>query len=779
MSKGTDFEIHVARLLRSSTGYKNVREQQHICGKNVDIILQKQWNPHKYRTVAVECKNWKSGVDRETIREMYFDYKPLFDKREIDELWIVTPTPVSATVQEHADAFIGLEILHLGELEQDIIDFTLYATFLRDRFINDPLSKYYIPSRIENSKSQLHTKISAWVEARTTKPIAIWAGYGMGKTSYASFLASGLANSYLADSSKRIPILIPLGDYYTSPRLDGLFASTLTRDNGVHGYNFNTFWNLHEAGRFVIILDGFDEMKHAMTKSEFTSISKEIRKLVLPNSKVLLLGRPDAIITGEEHSALTRGKRQFAGVEISDDVSAEFEELRLDFFSKPEYLEFLRRYIACFYKARDAGAYINRRLGEIRALRVEDLIKRPVQARMLAQILLNPRNSIEQISRYDLYNMFIEDCLSREEEKPERRKLERKTRKQFMQDLSWWLWAIKRTRTFTVTDIPSRITGRYVASDQDQLGQLRELLVGSVVEEQSIGSLLNEKDAGTFYFPHLSFTEFLVAEYLIERQLTDDDISTLDQSLDGEIKTFVQGYKDQDGPLKLYNDVRRYRGGLSWQFIEFLAESKTLERDVASLVAKQITSVWQFCVEFLVVLRTLSGKQERAAKEGLDKAIGRAADLVGLDDFRTTIIATQLLLKVLLERKDLRQRTANLTLRAIFRGLSMDKMVTMLRPPFKYRITNETEEFFATLLKHVEYTGTGFRYDARIFFLQACQEITAIYDNSTGRGTVVDVKVSDIRQALRSKHDRDQFDKWLKVQSKNLVFNESSTLRVR
>lgn len=94
--------------------------------------------------------------------------------------------PVSATVQEHADAFAGLEILHLGELERDIIDFTLYATFLQDRFKNDPLSKYYIPSRIENSETVLHSRISAWISSKSATPAAMWAGYGMGKTSYAS-----------------------------------------------------------------------------------------------------------------------------------------------------------------------------------------------------------------------------------------------------------------------------------------------------------------------------------------------------------------------------------------------------------------------------------------------------------------------------------------------------------------------------------------------------------------------------------------------------------------
>src|SRR6185312_234598 len=192
VQKGSDFEARVARLLKSSTGYKNVREQQHIHGKNVDLVFEKQWTPKKQRKIAVECKNWDNGVDRQTVRDIYFDYKPLFDQKEIDELWIVTPKPVAATVQEHIDGFDGIEIFHIRELEQDIIDFSLYATYLRDRFKSDPLAKFYIPSRLESSDRTLHSAIEAWLALASAKPVAIWAGYGMGKTSYASFLASQL-----------------------------------------------------------------------------------------------------------------------------------------------------------------------------------------------------------------------------------------------------------------------------------------------------------------------------------------------------------------------------------------------------------------------------------------------------------------------------------------------------------------------------------------------------------------------------------------------------------
>jgi Restriction endonuclease len=261
IEKGSKFELRVASLLRSSPGYRNVREQQHIRGKNVDIVFQKQWNPHRDVTIGVECKDWKGGLNRQAVQQIYLDHKPLLDERDIDEIWIVTPHPVSPTVQEYADSFRGLEILHINEFEQDVIDFSLYTEYLSNRFSHDRLSQYYIPSRLENSAVTLHDRVAAWIESASNQPIAVWAGYGMGKASYAIFLASTLAAQFNANRSKRIPILIPLGDFYTAPRIDGLFANVLTNEYGVHGYNFNTFWNLHEAGRFIIILDGFDEMK--------------------------------------------------------------------------------------------------------------------------------------------------------------------------------------------------------------------------------------------------------------------------------------------------------------------------------------------------------------------------------------------------------------------------------------------------------------------------------------------------------------------------------------
>jgi hypothetical protein len=773
LTAGSTFEARVAQLLRSSTGYKNIREQQHIRGMNVDIIFEKQWNPHRYLTIAVECKNWKKGLDRQALKSIYFDYEPLIQNKDIDELWIITPRPVGATVQEHANKHDKLVILHINELEQDIIDFTIYATYLQNRFLGDALSSYYVPSRIEPGTQTLHGEISRWLKSTVSTPIAIWAGYGMGKTSYAAFLASELAAQFLADSTNRIPILIPLGDYYTAPRIEGLFASVLTRDKGVHGYNFNTFWNLHEAGRFVIILDGFDEMKHAMNKSEFSAITKEIRRLILSNSKVLLLGRPDVIISDEEHKELVRGTRYASDIEISDNLSVLFDELRISFFNRDEYLLFINKYMSHFYKQKDKQSFVRKRIAEIEQLDLEDIIRRPVQARMLAQILLNPKKSVATLSKYDLYTVFIEECLTREIEKPERRKTEQDTRRKFMQDLAWWLWAFKRTRTFTVDDIPEPLLAPYISETADPVGQMRELLVGSVIEERSVGSLLNEKDAGTFYFPHLSFTEFLVAEYLITRDLKEEDYDALPESIGGEIRSFLRSYKKEDALYRLSQEIMhvlgahpwRLRRGFSLEVLTLIAESPTLNRQ-AAIIAKNPLSfqidrkgplgLWQLASNLAVLLHT--GRH--------DAILSACLNAVGIMEIDFAVLAIQFVVIAMFgdSNEISNPKATAVMLAALLSGIRLDKLYHAIRgDDSKYTIASDTEDYCVSVLTHVSLSKdrSTFVFDVAKIYRPIFERPIIFAKRNHQNAMEVHVKAADVREHLRDNKARHHFDRWI------------------
>lgn len=98
-------------------------------------------------------------------------------------------------------------------------------------------------------------------------PIAILAGYGMGKTSFSTMLASKFASQCLSGETSRIPIYLKLGDIFNEQGIEGLVCKYFASQYNVSGFTYPLFLEFNRLGRFLIILDGFDEMKHAMSFS--------------------------------------------------------------------------------------------------------------------------------------------------------------------------------------------------------------------------------------------------------------------------------------------------------------------------------------------------------------------------------------------------------------------------------------------------------------------------------------------------------------------------------
>jgi hypothetical protein len=152
-----------------------------------------------------------------------------------------------------------------------------------------------------------------WIDEPDALPLAVVAGYGKGKSTFARHIAAALAREALVDPCRRVPVLVPLGDISDEQSLEGLMGKVLASRPCVRGYNFGLFQKLNNAGRYVVIFDGFDEMKHGMTPARFEANMTELMRLDRSGAKVMILGRDTAFQDDYEFKSIIEGRQTRRG----------------------------------------------------------------------------------------------------------------------------------------------------------------------------------------------------------------------------------------------------------------------------------------------------------------------------------------------------------------------------------------------------------------------------------------------------------------------------------
>jgi hypothetical protein len=207
-----------------------------------------------------------------------------------------------------------------------------------------------------------------------------------------------------------------------------------------------------------------------------------------------------------------------------------------------------------------------------------------------------------------------------------------------------------------------------------------------------------------------------------------------------------------------------YSGAVPWNFVVALSESRTVKANIDTFTRKELDSIWQFAVEFWVLL---GGRQSEAG-------LTRCAGIIDAGNFNWTVIASQLLLKAALERPPLADRAVNLLYGSIFRHIGLDKLASSVRHPFpEYRITSDTEELFISFLSKTEvvHADKAFSVDVAELYRIASREPKTLSDDITYHETRHSIKWKDVRHVLRTARDQQKFDNWLSAVRDGVPFD--------
>jgi NACHT domain/Restriction endonuclease len=515
-AKGNAFRDTLEKVL-SAAGFTTSTETK-IGQKNVDVaaVWTKDDVAGEQRYVF-EAKDYKGTLPAKECNEFVSDHLPLLQEGAVDRAWLISRGPIAPGGRAAADRHRGLQIITFIEPQRRLLLIDSYLKDLITAYEQSRLESYYVRPETAGGED-LENYINDWMDKADAPPLFVLGAYGKGKSTFATHLAASMARLALVDPSARVPILVRLGEIADEQSIEGLLGKVLASQHRVTNYHFDTLRALNRNGRFLIIYDGFDEMKHGLTPAKFQQVLAELMRLEEGDARILVLGRDTAFHDEIEFRAVIDGvQRTSAGREIITPGRRSYSHVEIRGFTADEARKFVSCYLPIRAESERDGpatnpAWIAQRIAELSSGRFDRLLERPVHAQMLCEIAVQPDQLRADMSVYELFDSFVHLLIHRELEKRGRdRAFPLEVRRRFNAHLAWWLWEMGGASTTTLADIPQHICDaatRDLQHSLDREEMRRELIQGCLVE----------KGVNTIYF-HRSLQEFLAAEHLIETDL--------------------------------------------------------------------------------------------------------------------------------------------------------------------------------------------------------------------------------------------------------------------
>lgn len=536
--------------------HRIVKTEHPLKSTTADVYYVDQRSQNFPMRIAVECKDWQSPLNSKQLAEIDNLYRPSINQDEIDHLWIVSNHELAQGPSQTVSNLKWVVYSTYQEFLSSVMNFSLVLEENIAAFKIHESNKNFLHLEAKDRSATLEETTRSWLSG-DSRALIIFGGYGLGKTSFSFYIASALSAEYQDGTFDRIPIRISLSGLYAKQDLKGLICSVLTGSEGgpdVGNFSYNLFLRMVQEGLFVLILDGFDEMRHAMTSEEFSYTFEQMSPLFAGKSKTIVLGRPDSFFNEDEEEQILS-----ALLSQTDSPESEFTKIEVSPLRRDQIDSFL----ANFFKGVKSGSG-PRKSGKIDTFEYDedeiDILSRPVQLQMFTKIMRQHMKIDGKITRHRLYSHFIYEFIKREQAK-DARKVEigeatlghDDPRSIFMQNVAWWVLVDKRENRFSASEIPHDLVPPSLVTEGKTRGSLREALVGSVIERISrTTEAVGTKGGSVYYFPHKSYLEFLVAEYFCRERFSREMFGKFFRNANKEIISFIN-----DGPAEAVKNVKQ------------------------------------------------------------------------------------------------------------------------------------------------------------------------------------------------------------------------------
>lgn len=455
-----------------------------------------------------------AASDIESFRRSVLDpYLQLYPGAFADLVYF-GPDPAGPALRQLARSR-GVQLFSVQEY-QGVLDLREYLVAQSDRLNrNAQYPPYlYVPQRMSRLDAgdrepvrDAVAQVADWLAVDRAQFVLVLGDFGRGKT----FLLHELARRLAAEQPGVIPILIELRHLQKQQALETLVAAHLT-DAGVSRFEPEAFRYMFEAGRIVLLFDGFDELAVRVTYPQAAEHLGVLTAAVRGKAKIVLTSRAQHFLTDSQVLSALTGQ-----VEAVPSTLAQLEE-----FTDQQILLFLERLYAG--ERPPPGATAGELPAERARIRMElirtiqlDLARNPRMLYFIAtlseQRLRSAVRTSGRLKPAGLYEHLVDEWLRYEETRARRKGappgVRRGSRRSAATRLALQMWR----------------TGQDVGHDElndaavELLAEMADPVMmtnGEMAQVLGSGTLLVRDENGRFRFIHASVMEFLVASAVVE-----------------------------------------------------------------------------------------------------------------------------------------------------------------------------------------------------------------------------------------------------------------------
>jgi hypothetical protein len=597
-------EQYVASLYRA-LGYVVDRDTI-IDGTQVDVIATKTVPGYGTIRLMVEVKLRNSGpVGKDEVLSYRAIARALLDAGRFSRAIMVSTSGFTPRAKLSIQSDPDIDLLDLIDLERSFlaVDDAL-ASFLSG-YRQTPVNQTYIdlpvnflesyPSGAETAPAECSAShLMSIALDHPDSAIILFADYGAGKTTTLERIKASAAESFLQKRSTRVPIFFALKNLGETEDLETFIRRTFQHELGLD-IVIETFWDLCDQSRFLLLLDGFDEITLRSDANNRADLLRRLSPLLFGQSPAILTSRPSFFVSADEYqlslqhldsaAAFTFGTGSASKMDANrnqdrlirqyaEPIRARYREKGRGGAVRPKYLayrlgllrteqidEYLSQFTEQFQRLGvDSSAAVRAFIDSVYDL--SDLIRRPILLDMVVASILHGGIDVKgeavAIGPTNLYEAYTGLKLEIDWDKAMSRRsfLSPHDRQKFAERCALYM------HQHDVLEVPEDDLGMLASkSVAPTLGSRDELLT-----DLRTCSFLTISDKGTLRFIHRSFQEFFFARYL-KQELDRGATGLFTRPLPRQVLYFLGGYafSDNEFGMRLIEVTRGARTSTSDQ----------------------------------------------------------------------------------------------------------------------------------------------------------------------------------------------------------------------